>query len=87
MMLFASHFVACGVARDFDRLQPSFLDQRLDVSIHGGNPYTRVVLLCRSESFFRRQRAIGFCKSLSNGSLLSGVSNVPDAQSNLLCAD
>jgi len=86
-MLFAGHFVACGVARYFDRLQPSFLDQRLDISVHRGNPNARVVLLRRSESFFRRQRPIRFCKSLSNGSLLSGVSNVPDAQSNLLFAD
>ena len=86
-MLFAGHFVACGVARYFDRLQPSFLDQRLDVSVHGGNTNARMVLLCRSENFFRRQRPIGFCKSLSNGSLLSGISNVPDAQSNLPYAD
>jgi len=86
-MLFAGHFVARSVARYFDRLQPSFLNQRLDVSVHRGNPNTRMVLLCRSESFFRRQRPIGFCKSLSNGSLLSGISNVPDAQSNLPYAD
>ena len=38
MMLFACHFVARGVARDFDRLQPSFLNQPLDVSVHRGNP-------------------------------------------------
>ena len=87
MMLFAGHFVALGVARYFDRLQPSFLNQRLDVSVHRGNPNARMVLLCRSENFFRRQRSRGFCKSLSNGSLLSGVSNVRDAQSNLPYAD
>jgi len=87
MMLFAGHFVARRVARYFDRLQPSFLDQRLDVSVDRGNPNARVVLLCQPENFFRRQRPIGFCKSLSNGSLLSGVPNVPNAQSNLLCAD
>jgi hypothetical protein len=87
MMLFAGHFVARRVARYFDRLQPSFLNQRLDVSVHRGNPNARVVLLCRSESFFRRQRPVGSCKSLSNGILLSGVSNFPVAQSNLLCAD
>jgi hypothetical protein len=87
MMLFAGHFVARGVSRHFDRLQPSFLDQRLDVSVHRGNPNARMVLLCRPQNFFRRQRPIGFCKSLSNGSLLSGVSNVPDAQSNLPYAD
>lgn len=87
MMLFAGHFVARGVARHFDRLQPSSLDQRLDVSVYRGNPNARVVLLCRSENFFRRQRPIGICESLSNGSLLSGVSNVPDGQSILLCAD
>jgi len=87
MMLFAGQFVARRVARYFDRLQPSFLNQRLDVSVHRGNPNTRMALLCRSENFFRRQRPIGFCKSLSNGNLLSGISNVPVAQSNLLCAD
>ena len=87
MMLFAGHFVTRGIARYFDRLQPLFLNQRLDVSVHRGNPNAWVVLLCRSENFFRRQRPIGFCKSLSNGSLLSGVSNVSDGQSNLLCAD
>jgi hypothetical protein len=38
MVLFAGHFVARDVARHFDRLQPSFLYQRLDVSVHGGNP-------------------------------------------------
>jgi len=79
VVLFAGHFVARRIARYFDRLQPSFLDQRLDVSVHSGNPKASVVLLCRSENFFRRQRPIGFCKSLSNGSLLSGISNVPDA--------
>ena len=87
MMLFAGHFVARGVTRYFDRLEPSFLNQRLDISVHRGNPNTRMVLLCRSENFFRRQRPVGSCKSLSNSSLLSGVSNVPGAQSNLLCAD
>jgi len=87
MMFFAGQFVARRVARYFDRLQPSFLNQRLDVSVYRGNPNAWVVLLCRPQNFFRRQRPIGFCKSLSNGSLLSGVSNVPDAQSNLLCAD
>ena len=87
MMLFACHFVARGVAGDFDRLQPSFLNQRLDVSVHRGNPNAWVVLLCQPENFFRRQRPIGFCKSLSNRSLLSGISNVPDPQSNLLFAD
>jgi hypothetical protein len=87
MMLFAGHFVARRVARYFDRLQPSFLDQRLDVSVDRGNPNARVVLLRRSENFFRGQRPIGFCKSLANGSLLSGVSNVRDAQSNLPYAD
>ena len=84
MMFFTRHFVARRVARYFDRLQPSFLDQRLDVSVDRGNPNARVVLLCRSENLIRGQRPTGFCKSLSNGSLLSGVSNVPDAQSNLL---
>jgi hypothetical protein len=87
MMLFAGHFVARGIARYFDRLQPSFLDQRLDVSVDRGNPNAWVELLCRSENFFRGQRPIGFCKSLSNGGLLPGVSNVPDAQSNLPYAD
>lgn len=87
MMLFAGHFVARGIARYFDRLQPSFLNQRLDVSVDRGNPNAWMVLLCRSENFFRRQRPVGSCESLSNGSLLSGVSNVPVAQSNLLCAD
>jgi len=48
MMLFAGHLVARRVARYFDRLQPSFLDQRLDVSVHRGNPNARMVLLCRS---------------------------------------
>ncbi|HVT99909.1 MAG TPA: hypothetical protein VHE33_20585, partial [Acidobacteriaceae bacterium] len=87
MMLFAGHFVARSIARQFNRLQPSLLNQRLDVSVHRGNSNARVELLRRSESFFRRQRPIGFRKSLSNGSLLSGVTNVSDAQSNLLCAD
>jgi len=87
MMLFAGHFVARRVARYFDRLQPSFLHQRLDVSVHRGNSNAWVVLLGQSQRFFRRQRPTGFCKSLSNGSLLSGVSNVLDAQSNLLGAD
>jgi len=87
MMFFAGQFVVRRVARYFDRLQPSFLNQRLDVSVHRGDPKARVVLLCRPENFFRGQRSIGFCKSFSNGGLLSGVSNVPDAQSNLLCAD
>jgi hypothetical protein len=87
VVLFAGEFVARCIAKDFDRLQPSFLDQGLDVSVDRGNPNARVVLLCRPENFFRRQRPIGFCKSLSNGSLLSGVSNVSDAQSNPLCAD
>jgi len=87
MMFFAGQFVARRVARYFDRLQPSFLNQRLDVSVHRGNPNTRMVLLCRSENFFRRQRPVCSCKSLSNGSLLSGVSNLSGAQSNLLCAD
>jgi hypothetical protein len=87
MMLFTGYFVARRVAWYFDRLQPSFLDQRLDVSVDRGDPKARVVLLCRSENFFRGQRPIGFCKSLSNGSLLSGVSNVQYAQSNLLCGD
>jgi len=87
MVLFAGHFVAGRVARDFDRLQPSFLDQLLDASVDRGNPNTWVVLLCRLENFFRGQRPIGFCKSLSNRSLLSGVSNVPDAQSKLPNAD
>lgn len=87
MMLLAGNFVARRIARYFDGMQPSFLDQRLDVSVHRGNPNAWVVLLCRLESFFRRQRPIGFYKSLTNGSLLSGVSNVPDAQCNLLCAD
>src|ERR1700758_2108663 len=53
MVLFAGHFVAGRVARYFDRLQPSFLDQRLDVSVDRGNPNTWVVLLCRLENFFR----------------------------------
>jgi len=83
MMLFAGHFVAGRVARYFDGLQPSFLNQRLDVSVHRGNPKARVVLLCRPENFFRRQRPVSSCKSLSNGSPLSGISNVRDAQSNL----
>ena len=87
MMFFAGHFIARGIARYFDRLQPSLLNQRLDISVHRGNPNTRMVLLCRLESFFRRQRPVGSCKSLSNGSLLSGVSNLPGAQGNLLCAD
>jgi len=87
MVLFAGHFVAGRVARYFDRLQPSFLDQRLDVSVDRGNPNTWVVLLCQLENFFRGQRPIGFCKSRSNGSLLSGVSNLPDAQSKLPNAD
>ncbi len=86
MMFFARHFVPLGISRYFDRLQPSFLNQRLDVSVHRGNPNTRMVLLCRLENFFRRQRPVGSCKSLSNGSLLSGVSNLSGAQSNLLCA-
>jgi hypothetical protein len=87
VVLFAGQFVARCVARHFDRLQPSFLDQSLDVSVYRGNPNAWLVVLCRSENFFRRQRPIGFCKSLSNGSLLSGVSNISDAQSNLLRAD
>ena len=87
MMFFAGQFVTRRVARYFDRLQPSFLDQRLDVSVDRGNPKARVVLLRRSENFFRRQRPVCSRKSLSNGSLLSGVSNVPDAQSNLPYAD
>ena len=48
VVLFAGQFVARYVARDFDRLQPSFLDQRLDVSVDRGNPNARVALLCRS---------------------------------------
>jgi len=48
VVLFAGYFVPRRVARDFDRLQPSFLNQRLDVSVHCGNPDTRMVLLCRS---------------------------------------
>jgi hypothetical protein len=48
VVLFAGYFVARRVARDFDGLQPSFLNQRLDVSVHRGNPDTRMVLLCRS---------------------------------------
>ncbi|HVN92572.1 MAG TPA: hypothetical protein VMT38_02695 [Terracidiphilus sp.] len=87
MMLFAGHFVARGIARNFDRLQPSFRDQRLDISIHRGNPNATMMPLCQAENFFGSQRPIGFGKSLTNGSLLSGVSNVPDAQSNLLCSD
>ena len=46
MMLFAGQFVAGRVARYFDRLQPSFLGQRLDVSVDRGNPNAWVVLLC-----------------------------------------
>jgi hypothetical protein len=68
-------------------LQPSFLNQRLDVSVHRGNPNTLMVLLCGLKNFFRRQRPVSSCKSLSNGNLLSGVSNLSGAQSNLLCAD
>ncbi len=45
MMLFAGHFVTFGVAKYIDRLQPPFLNQRLDVSVHRSNPNTRVVLL------------------------------------------
>ncbi len=80
MMLFTGHFVARGVAGYFDRLQPSFFNQRLDVSVHRSNPNTRMVLLGRPENFFRRQRPVGSCKSLPNGRLLSGVANLPDAQ-------
>ena len=56
MMLFAGHFEVRRVAKHLDRLQPSFLDQRLDTSVDRGNPNARVVLLCRSENFFRGQR-------------------------------
>jgi hypothetical protein len=51
MMFFARHFVSSGITRDFDRLQPSLVDQRLNIAIHGSDTKGRVMALRPFQNF------------------------------------
>ncbi len=70
MMRFAGNFVSRRIARYFDRLQPSFLDQSLNISVYGRNPECGQTLLRSFERFFRRQRPARLSESLPNRYLL-----------------
>ncbi len=73
MVLLACDLVVRGIAWDFNRLKPSFLNQRLDVSIHRRNPERRMVMLSFLQGLFRRQRPVGPDERLSNRSFLSCI--------------
>jgi hypothetical protein len=73
MVLLACDLVARGIAWDFDRLKPSFLNQRLDVSIHRRDPERRMVMLSFLQGLFWRQRSVGPGECLSNRSFLSCI--------------
>jgi hypothetical protein len=73
MVLLTSDLIARGIARHFDRPEPSFFNQRLNISIHRSDPERRMVTLRFFQGLFRRQRPVGSSECLSNRSFLSCV--------------
>ena len=73
MVLFACDLVTRGIARHFDRQEPSFFNQRLNISIHRRDPERRMVTLSFFQCLFRRQWPVGPSECLSNRSFLSCI--------------
>lgn len=74
MVLFACDLVTRGIAWHFDRSEPSFFNQRLNISINRRDPKRRMVMLSFFQGLFRRERPVSPCECLPNCSLLSCIS-------------
>lgn len=74
MMSLAGYLVACRLAGQFDRLQPPFERQRLNIAVDRGNTQCRVVTLRGGQSLLGRKRPIRFDKRISDSCFLFCVS-------------
>lgn len=78
VMRFAGDLVSRGIARHFDGLQPSFLNQRLDVPVNGGNAEGGVKPLRGFQRLFRGQRPASLAEGGANGRLLPRLPFIGD---------
>jgi hypothetical protein len=70
MMGLPGYFISSGIAGNLYGLQPSLLNQRLDVPIDGCLAQSWMVALCTLQNFIRRQRPVSFKEGIADCRLL-----------------